>query len=154
MITFWSPRRGGWGRRGALWSLPCPESPRLGRTGSRTSGRSAANASAARKTGGSAPHRRCWPRSRRCGRRSGSAGCGRRAAPRLGLVRQSPREFAGVSGRARAGGEAWGRWFRGCGSRLRAPRVPSDPGRGRAGELGARGGRGVARSGLPLRVCL
>lgn len=103
MITFWSPLRGGWGRRGAPWSLPCPESPTPGRTGSRTSRRSATNASAARKTGGSAPHRRCWPRSRRCGRRSGIAGCGKRAAPRLGLVRQSPREFAGVCGRARAG---------------------------------------------------
>lgn len=71
-------------------------------------------------------------------------------------ARARPSVAARVRGRlwSRAGGKAWGRWFRGCGSRLRAPRVPSDPGRGRATELGARGGRGVARSGLPLSVCL
>lgn len=145
MITFWSSLRAGWGRRGTPWSLPCPESPSPSRTGSRTSWRSATNASAARNTGVSALHRRCWPRSRRCRRRSGIAGCGKRAGPRLGLVRQSPREFAGVCGRARAGrrgaggseaavpasalrgslrtqeGAARPSWARGAGGALRGP---------------------------------
>lgn len=156
MITFWSPRRGGWGRRGAPWSFPCPESPRRGRAGSRTSGRP--RAIGGESFSGSedgllrssspvmAPQQemRALERERRLRETRGSA------------ARARPPVAARVRGSlgARAGGEAWGRRLLSCGSRLRAPRVPSDPGRGRAGKQGARGGRGAARSGLPLRVCL
>lgn len=159
MITFWitaSPRRGGWGRRGAPWSFPCPESLCPGRTGSRTSSRP-------RAIGGG-----CFSGSEERLLRSSSLvlapqqemrapGQERRLRETRGsAVRARPPVAARVRGRLvpRAGGEAWGHRLRRCGSRLRAPRVPSDPGRGRAGEQGARGGRGVARSGIPLRVCL
>lgn len=156
MITFWSPRRGGWGRRGASWSFPCPESPRPGRTGSRTSDRP--RAIGGESFSGSedgllcssspvpAPQQemRALEQERRLRETRGSAA--RARSPGAARVRGSLGP--------RAGGEAWSRRLRSCGSRLRAPRVPSDPGRGRAGEQGARGGRGAARSGLRLRFCL
>lgn len=88
------------------------------------------------------------------------AGAGTQAAGDARLRGSAARARSPVAARVRgslgprAGGEAWGRRFRSCGSRLRTPRVPSDPGMGRAGEQGARGGRGAARSGIPLRVCL
>lgn len=156
MITFRNPRCDVWDRRGAPRSFPCPESRIPGRTGSRTSGRPWAIGG--ESFSGSedgllrssslvlAPQQetRAPERERRLRETRGSAA--RARSPVAARVRGSLGP--------RAGGEAWGQRFRSCGSRLRAPRVPSDPGRGRAGEQGARGGRGAARSGLPLRVCL
>lgn len=103
-------------------------------------GRSAAKASAARKTGCSAPHRRCWIHSSRRGRRSGNAGCGRRAAPRLrgsGSIagrRASSRESRAARGRGGVGPAVPKLWFPPPHST--GPLGPGNGPRGRAGRAG------------------
>lgn len=143
MITFWSPRRGGWGRREAPWSFPCPESPLPGRTGSRTSGRPRAiggesfSGSEDGLLGSSSPvlapqqEMRAPERERRLRETRGSAA---RARSPVAGRRASSRESRAARGRGGVGPSAPKLWL--PPPRSAGPLGPGKGPRGRAGRAG------------------